>query len=117
MRKISIFLCFLLLLPVFLGCEPNDDTQGKKEEDAFYFYGTVLSTEHPLAVDVTESDYAFGIYHVITDDATQYLDEKGRTLTREDIRVGDTVKVVYGGQVMLSYPPQVVAKKIQIEKD
>ena len=32
------------------------------------------------------------------------------------INVGDKVEITYGGQVMMSYPPQIVAKKIIVLK-
>ncbi|MBQ8528264.1 MAG: DUF3221 domain-containing protein [Clostridia bacterium] len=65
-----------------------------------------------LEVTVTDSEYTFGIHWVITPDSTVYLDASGEPISRSDIKVGDTVEIWYSGQVMLSYPPQIVAHKI-----
>jgi len=65
-----------------------------------------------LEVTVTESEYTFGIFWVITPDSAVYLDADGNSISRADIKAGDTVEIWYSGQVMLSYPPQIVAHKI-----
>jgi hypothetical protein len=49
---------------------------------------------------------------VILTDETEIKDALGKALSREDIGIGDTLSVVYNGQVMLSYPPQIVAHSI-----
>ena len=68
-----------------------------------------------LEVTVTDSEYTFGIHWVITPDSTVYLDASGDPISRGDIKVGDTVEIWYSGQVMLSYPPQIVAHKIIVK--
>ena len=68
-----------------------------------------------LEVTVTDSEYTFGIHWVITPDSTVYLDASGEPISRGDIKVGDTVEIWYSGQVMLSYPPQIVAHKIIVK--
>lgn len=64
-----------------------------------------------LEVEVIESPYTFGIHWVITDSAAVYGKDGGK-ISISDIIVGDTVEILYSGQVMLSYPPQIVAAKI-----
>ena len=73
---------------------------------------TVTALGEKLEVEVYDSDYAFGTYLVITSASTKYLDSEGNTVTRSDVKVGDKVEIYYGGQVMMSYPPQIVAAKI-----
>ena len=68
-----------------------------------------------LEVTVTDSEYTFGIHWVITPDSTVYLDASGEPISRGDIKVGDIVEIWYSGQVMLSYPPQIVAHKIIVK--
>ena len=67
-----------------------------------------------IEVEVLESDYTSGVHLVITHDATQYFDINGNKTSRTEIEVGDKVEIVYSGQVMLSFPPQIVAIKIRV---
>lgn len=72
-----------------------------------------VNSEH-IEVEVIESDYAFGIYWILTSNETRYLNSKGSYIQRSNIKVGDTIEITYSGQTMLSYPPQVVAYSIKI---
>ncbi len=65
-----------------------------------------------IVVEVIESDYAFGVYHVLTASA-KYYNKNGSQVTRQSIMVGDTVEITYSGQTMLSYPPQIVGYSIR----
>ena len=67
-----------------------------------------------IVVEVIESDYAFGIYHILTFNTTKYLNENGSIINRQSIKIGETVEITYSGQTMLSYPPQVVAYSIKV---
>ena len=66
-----------------------------------------------LEVEVLESEYTVGVHWVITDSA-EFFNSEGNKITKDDIAVGDTVEILYSGQVMLSYPPQIVAAKITV---
>ena len=67
-----------------------------------------------IEVSVIEGEYgANGTYLVITGEETRYIDEKGRAVNRDALKVGMTVTVTYSGQVMMSIPPQIVAKIIK----
>lgn len=87
------------------GTAPEADTRVK-------MIAVVDGVGERLEVTVTESEYAFGVFRVITPAETVYRDSDGAALSRSDIKVGDTVEIWYSGQVMLSYPPQIVAHKI-----
>ena len=65
-----------------------------------------------IEVEVIESPYTSGVHLVITSNLTEYMDSEGNKIARSDIESGDTLKITYSGQVMLSYPPQIVALKI-----
>ncbi len=67
-----------------------------------------------IEVEVTESEYTFGIHWVITHDATAFYGKDGSVISRGDLNVGDNVEILYSGQVMLSYPPQIVAHRITV---
>ncbi|MBO5907448.1 MAG: hypothetical protein J6Q85_04810 [Clostridia bacterium] len=65
-----------------------------------------------IEVTVLESEYTFGPHWVITAENTRYFDSDGGQISRADLAAGDTVEILYSGQVMLSYPPKIVAAKI-----
>ena len=54
---------------------------------------------------------AVGSSH-ITSDSTVFCNSDGKKIKKSDLSVGDTVEIFYSGQVMMSYPPQIVAAKI-----
>ena len=89
----------------------------QKEDDGMQVKMTakIESIDQKIEVTVIEGEYgASGTYLVITGDATAYLDKDGKSSGREALAVGDTVEIIYGGQVMMSIPPQIVAKQIKI---
>ena len=101
--------------------EEGDGTTEPKERatvppensgDRFVMTATVLDIGDKIEVEVLESEYASGIYLVITSDETVFLDECGAPIGRGELKAGDTVRIVYGGQVMLSLPPQIIATEI-----
>ncbi|MBO5356218.1 MAG: hypothetical protein J6A95_00470 [Clostridia bacterium] len=74
-----------------------------------------VTGEH-IEVEVIESDYAFGVYWILTSSQTKYYNENSSLVARSNIKVGDTVEISYSGQTMLSYPPQIVAYTICLIK-
>lgn len=102
-------------MALLLSCAPTediDDIQGGRPASDFQLKATVRAVGEKIEVEVYDSDYAFGTYRVITGPATEYYDEAGKAITRTDLNVGDKVEIYYGGQVMMSLPPQIVAAKI-----
>ncbi len=75
---------------------------------------TVTAIGDRIEVEVLESEYTSGPHWVITSDSTVY-ERDGRKIGRKDISVGDTVEIYYNGQVMLSFPPQIVAHRIIVK--
>ena len=108
MKKILISITLLLagLLVCACGAKSNEG------DDNVKMTATITALGEKIEVNVIESDYASGIYWVITSNETAYLDAKGKEITRNDLQVGDTVEILYSGQVMMSLPPQIVALKI-----
>ena len=94
--------------------EPNERAAVPPENngDRFIMTATVLDIGDKIEVEVLESEYASGIYLVITSDETVFLNECGTPIGRGELKAGDTVRIVYGGQVMLSLPPQIIATEI-----
>lgn len=130
-RFFAIILIFAMLLLV--GCNGgggegdsngnggnnmnNGSTEnGGSKSDGFVLKAIVKSVnDDMIEVEVIESDYAFGIYWVRTGLLTSYRSADGGIATRSDIKAGDTVRITYNGQTMMSLPPQIVALVITIE--
>ncbi len=88
---------------------------GATPKNEFRLTATVTALGEKLEVDVTEGEYAEGIYWVIVSDMTEIYDREGNLISREDIAVGDKLEVTYNGQVMMSYPPQIAATKVKVQ--
>ena len=93
----------------------NNDANDDKPGSDFKMTATVNEIGEKIAVDVIESEYTSGIHWVITPNATEYFDKNGNAIFRSDIKPGDTVEILYSGQVMMSYPPQIVAARITVK--
>ena len=91
----------------------SDDENANEVKSEFVLKAIVKKVENDrIEVEVIESDYAFGIYWILTL-STKYYNKNGSQVTRQSITVGETVEISYSGQTMLSYPPQVVAYSIR----
>ncbi len=115
-RLLTVCLCLSLFL-LFTSCSAGDDedtTAGTGE--GFTMTATVRAVGEKLEVEVTEGPYgASGPYWVNTPESTLYFNKEGKKIARGDLRPGDTVEIVYGGQVMMSYPPQIVASRVTVK--
>ena len=68
-----------------------------------------------LEVEVVESENGMiGPFWVVTPSETVYFGREGKRIARETLCVGDLLRICFGGQVMMSYPPQIVAKEIRL---
>ena len=123
MKKFFITLLGFALLPMLFACKSSDEknSENKNEEaeaeistDYFRLLAIVKNVGEKLEVEVIESDYAFGEYWVITPDDIPYTDKDGAAVSRADLKPGDKIEITYSGQVMMSYPPQIVAKAIKL---
>lgn len=69
-----------------------------------------------LEVTVLEGEYgASGEFWILTGEETQIFDRNGKKCDLHDMKTGDEIIVYYSGQVMMSYPPQVFAWRIEIK--
>lgn len=136
-RIIALILAFLMLGMV--ACEKNDgaklpeknDTTSddlnkenggiknssiKLEEGEVVYRGRVtnLGDSHALEMEIVDSTIAFGPYRVLIGDTTTFYGVNGEEIDRETIELDDIIEVVFSGQVMMSYPPQIAAKRVYI---
>ncbi len=116
MKKFLKFASLALLIFILVSCdagsmEVNGDMSKVK------MTAEIKAVGETLEVEVIEGEYgASGIFWVIIADFTNFYDADGTALSRSDIKIGDRVEIRYGGQVMMSYPPQIVAHEIRILK-
>lgn len=111
MKKHMRLLLALLCLPLLFSCRGEGTPAGT--EGDFQMLATVVAIGEKIEVEVISGPYdASGPYWVITGEETCYRDAEGKRIGRGDLAVGDRVEITYGGQVMMSYPPQIVATAI-----
>lgn len=91
----------------------NNDTKKEEKMDSFVLKGIVKCFNTHLEIEVIESDYAFGTYWVIVPNNTPILDKNGNNIELSSLGEDDIVNITYNGQTMMSYPPQIVALKIE----
>ncbi len=110
MNRLTKIALIALALPVLIltGCK-----RGGADREGVKMTARVTAVGERIEVEVIESEYTSGPYFIITNSDTEYLGKDGGKILRAAIRVGDTVEITYSGQVMLSYPPQVVAYSIK----
>ena len=113
MKKILITVLGFALLPMLFACRKSSE-ESSGIGDEFKLLAIVRGFGERLEVEIIESDYAFGEYWVIVAPETEILDKSERKIKLSDIPVGARVEISYGGQVMMSYPPQIVAARIKI---
>ena len=95
-----------------LQTETNQDGTAVNTENSVKMIALITAIDERITVEVLQSPYTSGIHWVLTPAETVYLSKDGTRIEREDMTVGDTVEILYNGQVMMSYPPQIVAKQI-----
>lgn len=100
----------ILCLCMLSSCKRDEGVP----DGGFVLKARITALGEKLEVEVYDSDYAFGTYWVITPAATTYEGEGGTAISRRDLKVGDRVEITYGGQVMQSLPPQIVARSIRL---
>ncbi len=114
-RIFNLSLAGLMVLALALSalCSCGELGSGGDEIDGVKMSAEILAIGEKIEVEVIEGEYgASGIYWVIYSSDTKYFDAFGNAAKLSDFAVGDKIEIVYGGQVMMSYPPQIVAKKI-----
>ena len=108
--KVIIAISTIMLGICAVGCKVEEN-----EGQSFVMKASVDSLDDRIEVTVIEAPYGnTGPFWVITSDETEFADANGNKIHREDIKQGDVVEITYGGQVMMSYPPQIAAIKIKV---
>jgi hypothetical protein len=112
MKKIVFITSILLMLALLCACEISEE---EKNMEGAKMIAVIKSIGDTIEVEAIEGDYgASGIYWVRISSDTVFADENNNRIFKSTLKVGDTIEITYNGQVMLSYPPQINAKKIQL---
>ena len=113
MKKYIVLVVFALLACLLFACTVNG---GNKEVEGVKMTAIIKNIDDKIEVEVVEGEYgASGIYWVNVGSDAVILDKNGNRTIKTFLKVGDTVEIIYSGQVMMSYPPQIVALKIQVK--
>jgi hypothetical protein len=117
MKKLTSLIIVALTLLSLLSCGSSDHSENPTgDTDGTKMTAEITHIGEKLEVNVIEGEYgASGIYWVIIDETTPIFDADGKAIGLSGLKVRDTIEITYGGQVMMSYPPQIVAKKIVIK--
>lgn len=97
------------------GAGDNPDAREGDGREEFFLIGEVTNITDRIELNVIEGEYAYGIYHVLVSEQTDIFGKDGGKITLNGIKIGDTVRVIYGGQVMMSYPPQIAAFEVRVQ--
>ena len=124
MSKKILALVLAIMMLAIVGCTgPQEGGSGNDNgtpggRGDFYCYKGVVKTvgNSYITAEIIESDIAFGNYIILVNGNTTFETKDGGAASLGDVKVGDTVYVHVSGQVMLSYPPQISAQRIVIEK-
>ena len=73
----------------------------------------IIAVNDRIEVEVIESEYASGIIWVNTSEETLVLDEDGKDIEISDLTVDDVIEIAYSGQIMMSYPGQIVGLAVR----
>ena len=111
-----ISLVLLSAVPLSLISCGNSSEEGIEAPD-FEMTAKVKELGEKILVEVIEDKYNSGDFLVIYSDETEIFNSQGEACAYSDISVGDTLKIHYSGQVMMSYPPQIYARSITVVKN
>ena len=112
MKRLLKIMILLLSLSALTACGADEPENDLPTGDGVVMTAVITEVGERLHVEVTESEYTSGVHIVITGEQTDFYGKDGERISRSALRVGDTVEIVYSGQVMMSYPPQIVARQI-----
>ena len=111
-KIIFVALAIALFLPLS-ACKDGDDGD-TGNGDGVKMKAKILKVGEYIEVEVLESEYTSGPHWVITSENTEIKSSHGIKISREALAVGDEVEITYNGQVMMSYPPKIVALSVQV---
>ena len=113
LRILVSILALSLLLVSICACQAEEDAVGEFPKDGFFMTARVIAINDRVEVEVIESEYISGLVWVNTNEDTLVLDENGQKTDVFALAADDVIRIAYSGQVMMSYPAQIVGNAIQ----
>lgn len=80
----------------------------------FKMRAKILAINNHIEIEILEDEYNSGILWVNYSNKTTFKNNAGNAITISDLKVGDQIEITYSGQVMMSYPGQIVALQITL---
>lgn len=122
MKKILLIFVLILSLSLFVtACDGGDNdnendnaTEDDNVSEKIKMTAKIINISDVLEVEVIEDPYNSGIFHVHVGNDTKITSD-GKNISTSELAVGDEIEIYYSGQVMLSYPPQINARKIVVK--
>ena len=115
MRKFNVLLLIILSSFLLISCDVNNTDDESIPSGGAKMAGVVTDIGDRIAILVTDEVYKDQPMHILINDKTTFFDSNGHKTTKESIKVGDSIVVTYSGQVMMSYPGQISAIKIEVK--
>ena len=115
MKKINILLLIMLSAFLLISCEHNNTDDETIPVGGTKMSGVVTDVGDRIAILVSEGAYKDQPIHVLINSNTSFLNKNGNKTTKDSINIGDKIDVTFSGQVMMSYPGQISAIKIEIK--
>ena len=115
MKKAILLFHLFVALPLLVCGRTHASTSTDTDAPPrFTMEATLTELSDRLTVEVTKSAYTSGTHLVIVNESTVIQEASGQRIMPTDLKVGDRLSILYNGQVMLSYPPQIVALSITV---
>lgn len=116
MKKYIAIVAIALLACVMLACASCKEVEEVGSVEGVKMTAVIKSLNENIEVEVIEGEYgASGIYWVKLGTDATIVNQNGVRIAKSSLNVGDIIEITYSGQVMLSYPPQIVALQIQVK--
>jgi hypothetical protein len=113
MKKNIWIICLVAVLALSLfSCQYNETENDYM--NSVKMTAKIVSIGEKIEVEVVEEENGMtGIFWVNVNSDTVILDKNGNRLFT--LQIGQLVEITYDGKVMMSYPPQIAAQKIQLK--
>ena len=116
MKKYIAIVAIALLACVMLACASCKEVEEVGSVEGVKMTAVIKSVSEKIEVDVIEGEYEVsGIFWVNVGSDTVIVNQNGVRIAKSSLKTGDVIEITYSGQVMLSYPPQIVALQIQVK--
>ena len=131
MNKKLLAIALIMTMLFTASCKKNNESDNTNDqntenggivndsivlEEGEVVFRAKVSSNYPsfMEVEIIDSEIAFGKYIVLINGQTAFYDKDGKAINREEILADSVIEIVFGGQVMNSYPPQISAKRVYL---